>query len=116
MSLENPTPEIRAAIRGAAAWFDAAKIEGQRVRRVRAPNEDPPFDLVVEADEDAGPLWARFVEIGTNRPMFVGRDGIVHERLADIEHERRTNYSYLGSWARGLLERDYPAWQKKWGE
>ena len=57
------------------------------------------------------PLWARFYEIGTNRPMFVGRDGVIRERLADIEHERRVGYSYLGSWPRELLEVRYPAWK-----
>ena len=67
-------------------------------------------------DADAEPLWARFYEIGTNRPMFVGRDGVVHDHLADIEHERRTDYAYVGPWARDLLERDYPAWKEKWGE
>jgi hypothetical protein len=40
----------------------------------------------------------------------------VREHLADIEHERRTNYAYVGSWPRRLMERDYPRWQEKWGE
>jgi PelA/Pel-15E family pectate lyase len=116
MAIDEPSPEVRRAIRAAVAWFEAAKIEGLRIRRIRAPAQDPPFDLVVEEDADAEPLWARFYEIGANRPMFVGRDGVVHERLADIEHERRTNYAYLGPWARGLLQRDYPRWKEKWGE
>ncbi len=116
MAIDEPSPEVRAAIHAAVAWFDAAKVEGQRIRRAPAPDEDPPFDLVVEVDPDAEPLWARFYEIGTNRPMYVGRDGIVHDHLADIEHERRTNYAYLGPWARELLRRDYPRWKATWGE
>ena len=116
MDVDPPTPEVRRAVEGAAAWFEAAKMEGLRVRWVRDPKLRPSFDLVVEEDPDAKPLWARFYEIGTNRPMFVGRDGVVHDRLADIEHERRTNYSYLGPSARRLLEKDYPAWKSKWGD
>ena len=116
MAIDDPSPEIRAAIRNAVAWFEVAKINGMRIDRVRAPGLDPPRDVVMVEDADAGPLWARFYEIDTNRPMFVGRDGIVHDRLADIEHERRTNYAYVGSWARDLLERKFPAWQEKWGD
>jgi PelA/Pel-15E family pectate lyase len=115
MDIEPPTPEVRRAVEGAVAWFDAVKIEGLRVKWIRQPELRPPFDVVVEEDPEAKPLWARFYEIGTNRPMFVGRDGVVHDRLADIEHERRTNYSYLGPYARVLLEKKYPAWKKKWG-
>jgi hypothetical protein len=47
--------------------------------------------------------------------MYVGRDGVVRARLDEIEHERRTNYAYVGSWARELLEDDWPKWQAKWG-
>jgi PelA/Pel-15E family pectate lyase len=116
MDIDPPTPEVRAAIQGAAAWFEAAKITGMRVQWVRAPEFDPPRDRVMVEDADAGPLWARFYEIGANKPMYVGRDGVVHDHLADIEHERRMGYAYVGSWARELLEREYPAWREKWGE
>ena len=67
------------------------------------------------ADPQAKPLWARFYEIGTNRPMFVGRDGIIHDHLADIEQERRSGYAWLGDWPDDLLNDEYPKWQKKWG-
>lgn len=113
MKLDSPTPEVKRAVDAAIAWFEAAKIEGVKVTRIRNDDLDPPFDLILEDDADAEPLWARFYEIGTNRPMFVGRDGVVHDRLADIEHERRTNYSYIGPYARDLLDRKYPAWKKK---
>ena len=56
------------------------------------------------ADPTAEPLWARFYEIGTNRPMFVGRDGIIHDHLADIEQERRLGYAWLGDWPRRSAE------------
>jgi PelA/Pel-15E family pectate lyase len=115
MSIDNPSPEVRDAIRNAVAWFEAAAIHGYRVERVRNAELDPPRDVVMVEDADGGPLWGRFIEIGTNRPMFVGRDGIVREHLADIEHERRTGYAYVGGWARDLIEKKYPAWREKWG-
>jgi PelA/Pel-15E family pectate lyase len=113
MDIENPSPDVQAAIRGAIAWFEASKITGMRVDWIRAPELTPPRDRVMVEDADAGPLWARFYEIGTNRPMFVGRDGIVHDRLVDIEHERRLGYAYVGPWASDLLERDWPQWQQE---
>jgi pectinesterase len=57
--------------------------------------------------------WARFYDIATNRPIYVGRDGVIKERLADVEYERRTGYSCLGPFASDLLNKDYPAWKKR---
>lgn len=56
-------------------------------------------------------MWARFYDLATNQPIFVGRDGVAHGSLAEIEHERRVGYSWLGPYARDLLERRYPAWR-----
>ena len=73
------------------------------------------YDIVVVEDPDASPIWARFYEIETNRPIFVGRNGVVKYKLDEIEHERRVGYSYLRNYAEKLLEKDYPEWSKKWG-
>ena len=72
------------------------------------------YDKVVVRDPTAPATWARFYQIGTNRPIFCGRDGVIKYSLAEIEHERRTGYSWYGSSPRDLLRKDYPAWQKKW--
>jgi PelA/Pel-15E family pectate lyase len=69
--------------------------------------------ILAVADPSAPPLWARFYDIATNRPMYVGRDGIVRQNLADIECELRTGYVYLAPFAAGLLEKDYPDWRKR---
>ena len=61
----------------------------------------------------APPIWARFYEIGTNRPIFSGRDGIVRYRLAEIELERRTGYAWYGTYATALVADEYPAWVKR---
>ncbi|MCA9235355.1 MAG: pectate lyase [Planctomycetales bacterium] len=113
MRTDPPTPPIAAAVEGAVDWFERVKIPGQRVEWTR---DEEGVDRIVVDDPAAGPLWARFYEIGTNRPMFVGRDGVVHRRLAEIERERRVNYAYIGSWPRELVERDYPAWVARRGK
>jgi len=55
--------------------------------------------------------WARFYEIGTNRPIFSGRDGVIRYNLDEIEQERRDGYAWLGAWPRALVEEEYPAWK-----
>jgi PelA/Pel-15E family pectate lyase len=68
---------------------------------------------VLIADPAAPPLWARFYEIGTNRPIYSGRDGVIRYRLDEIEYERRTGYAWVGDWPRTLVEREYPAWRAR---
>jgi PelA/Pel-15E family pectate lyase len=116
MEIDNPSPEIKRAIQSAAEWLDQVKIEGVAVEWHRDAELPRGGDRVVVSDPAAKPLWARFYEIGTNKPMYVGRDGIVHEHLADIEYERRVGYNWIGPFAADLLETKYPAWQKKWAE
>ena len=72
------------------------------------------FDTVVVENSNAPPVWARFYELGTNRPMFVGRDGVVRYNLGEIDPERRAGYRWYSSAASVLLEKDYPKWQVKW--
>lgn len=116
MGMNNPNDEVREAIESAVAWFADVKIEGLSVEIIRDESLPRGYDRVVVEDDSAPPLWARFYEIGTNRAMFVGRDGVVKDSLAEIEHERRVAYSYLGEYATELLNKHYPAWKKKWGK
>jgi PelA/Pel-15E family pectate lyase len=113
MELPDPSPAVRQAIEHAVAWFRAVKIEGWEVKTITDESLPRGYDRVMVRAEGARPLWARFYEIGTNRPMYVGRDGVVHDSLAQIEHERRVGYGWVGEYASGLLEHDYPAWQKR---
>ena len=92
--IEHPSPEITTAIQSAIAWFDAVKLTGIRVERKAAPGTSRGYDFVVVQDANAPPLWARFYEIGTNRPIFSGRDSVVKYQLSEIEYERRTGYRW----------------------
>jgi len=114
MGIDPPTPEVIEAVQGAVAWFDEAKLMG--IRQVKKEVEGAPGgrDKVVVADAAAPPMWARFYQIGTNKPIFCSRDGIPRDTIAEISHERRNGYSWLGYYAADLLAKDYPAWQRKW--
>ncbi len=113
MGVEHPDAQIVEAIESAIAWFKRSKLTG--IKLVEKPDASFPngFDRVVIEDVKAGPLWARFYQIGSNRPIFSGRDGVIKYSLAEIEHERRTGYNWYTSEPAELLEKDYPAWRAK---
>lgn len=77
MSLPDPDERVRRAILSALLWLEEAQLPDGR--------------------------WARFYEIGTNRPIFSGRDGIVRYDISEIESERREGYAWYGDWPRDLL-------------
>ena len=111
MSVEEPTPAIIAAVEGAVGWFTDVAIHGIRLEKFTdAAGQD---DKRVVADPDAGPIWARFYEIGSNRPIFLDRDSVVRYSLSEIGQERRNGYAYYGSWATRLLTDEYPRWREK---
>ena len=110
---EQPAPDVVAAVTAAVAWLQAVRIDGAVWETIEAPALPKGRDRVFRRDPAAGPLWARFYEIGTNRPIFVGRDRVIHDAVAEIEHERRIGYAWYNDTARSLLERDFPRWQKR---
>lgn len=114
MRLENPSPEVIAAIEAAVAWFDEVQLTGIREIKQPAPGTPKGWNKVVVQDVGAPSMWARFYSVGGNRPIFCSRDGIPRDSLAEISYERRNGYSWLGYYATELLERDYPLWQQKW--
>jgi PelA/Pel-15E family pectate lyase len=115
MAIERPSPAVIAAVESAVAWFRDVRLTGMRVVDRADASVPGGVDRVVMQDPAAPPIWARFYEVGTNRPIFSGRDGRVRYNLAEIEVERRVNYSWLGPYAADLLAKDYPAWRARVG-
>ncbi|MGI4761740.1 MAG: pectate lyase, partial [Janthinobacterium lividum] len=114
LSLDRPSPEVRKAIGAAIAWFEASKIADTAVQDITDPSQPKGRDRVL-VPQAGSTVWARFYDLDTNKPIYVGRDGVKHDRLADIEVERRIGYVYAGTWPAKLLARAYPKWQQKWG-
>jgi PelA/Pel-15E family pectate lyase len=115
MGIENPDARVIAAIEAAIAWLKSVQINGFRYYDKRDAALEKGYDRVLEADANAAPLWARFYEIGTNRPIFSGRDSVIKYNVAEIEHERRTGYGWYSDDARSLLSQDYVKWKKRIG-
>ncbi len=102
MSLENPSPDVIRCVKAGTAWFEASKISGYRYKKSGSePN--------VTKDPSARLLWARFYEIGTNRPFFCDRDGVVKYDIEEIGSERRGGYTWYGNWGESLAT-EYAKW------
>jgi PelA/Pel-15E family pectate lyase len=102
MNLPHPSPEVVSAVRAAAAWFKETAIPGKAY--VRGPQ-----GARLEDSPDAKPLWARYYQIGTNRPIFGDRDKSIHDTMAEISEERRKGYSWYNQVPQAALDR-YAAW------
>lgn len=111
MQIEKPSQEVIASIEGAVQWFRAVQMNGWRLEQ--AKGKDGRRDRKLVADPDAPPLWARFYELKTNRPLYLDRDSVFRYDFSEIGYERRNGYSYHGGWATSLLEEDYPRWHAK---
>jgi PelA/Pel-15E family pectate lyase len=105
MSIERPSAEVAAAIRAGAEWYEAAKIKGVRIERTDN-------DRIARDDPTAPPLWARFYEMSSGRPIFAGRDGVIKYRMSEIEQERRGGYAWYGNWGVPVLV-DYKKWKER---
>ena len=111
MSIEDPSDEVVAAIEGAVDWLREVQMHGWRIDEVKNPDGRVERKLV--ADPNAPPIWARFYELETNRPLYVDRDSVYRYDYNEISYERRSGYWYHGDWAASLLEHNYPAWKKR---
>nr|MBP7415245.1 pectate lyase [Pyrinomonadaceae bacterium] len=101
---EKQTPEITAAIEAAITWYKANQING--IRWVRTKGESG-----VVKDKTAPAIWARFYELDTMKPIFIGRDAVIKYDVAQIEPERRNGYAWYVESPLGLIEREYPKWK-----
>lgn len=97
LALSNQTPEVRKATESAISWFDANKLSG--IKYVSGDKNNVYF-----VPDPASTSWYRFYEIGTNLPIFSGRDGIIKHNILEIEAERRNGYSWGGTWPLNLLK------------
>ncbi|HIG29656.1 MAG TPA: pectate lyase [Verrucomicrobiales bacterium] len=113
MEIDKPSPAVIDSIQGAVTWFDNAKLTGIKLIKEKDESSPKGWNKIVIKDSTASPLWARFYEIGSNKPIFCSRDGVPKETLTEISYERRNGYSWLGNRASSLLAVDYPVWQSK---
>lgn len=113
MSLNDPSPEVVAAVEGAVAWFRANSIPDIRIEAFASDAGER--DRRVVAVPGAPLQWARFYDLTTNTPVFMGRESVAKASLAEIERERRAGYNYYTPAPARLIDVDYPAWRARLG-
>ena len=98
------TTEITNAVHAAAAWFE----------KTRLPPSTNETTLVERAGADADAAagrWARFYQIGTDKPIFGDRDKTIHDDVNEISKERRSGYAWFTESPASALKR-YASWRR----
>jgi PelA/Pel-15E family pectate lyase len=98
MNLQLPKPTVVDAVYSAVDWFRATAIYGVAFERgadgrrlISAPG--------------AGPLWSRYYDIRTDRPIFGDRDKSIHDDVNELSAERRNGYSWYNAAPKAALDR-----------
>ncbi len=105
MQLPEPDAKVVAAVHSAVAWFEKTKIADKAFRVVGSESRK-----LVDAP-GAGPVWSRYYEIGTDRPIFGDRDKSIHDDVNEISRERRKGYAWFKDTGKRVLEH-YAKWAK----
>jgi len=117
MDIKKPSAAVIDAVQNAVLWFNTSKINGIKIETFAAPEMVTPYristtDKHVVNDSSAAPIWARYYELKTHRPLFCNRDSKVVYSLAEVERERRDGYGWYTYEPQKVLKR-YTEWQKK---
>ncbi|HZL77965.1 MAG TPA: pectate lyase [Candidatus Limnocylindrales bacterium] len=105
MQLPEPAANEVAAVHAAAAWFEKTKIEGKAFKSSDSDGRK------LSAAPGSGPIWARYYEIGTDRPIFGDRDKTIHDDVNEISRERRMGYGWFNDTAKQVAQH-YAKWAK----
>jgi PelA/Pel-15E family pectate lyase len=97
MNLPNPDSNEVAAVQAACAWFEKTKIMGWEYKRTGDEGRK------LAAAPGSGPIWARYYEIGTDRPIFGDRDKSIHDDVNELSRERRNGYGWYRDTPREVL-------------
>ena len=103
--LPNPTVQEQVSIRAAITWFKKTAIYGETYGRTTDGRG-------LTATPGAGPIWARYYQIDTEKPIFGDRDKSIHDDVSELSRERRNGYSWFGAGPKRALDR-YETWSRE---
>ncbi|HVJ01228.1 MAG TPA: pectate lyase [Sphingomonas sp.] len=92
MRLPERSPKVEAAIDAGVAWLRSVAL-----RDVAWTSTTPAEGRRLVSRPGAGPIWARFYDINTMRPIFGDRDRSIHDDVNEISLERRNGYSWFSA-------------------
>lgn len=111
MHQENPSPQIREAVHAGVAWLKDHAIMGYEWT-----TRDTATGRMLYPKEGAGPLWSRFYDIETGKPIFGERDQSIFDTVADVGAGRRNGYSWYNSTPKSAVEMYDKTWKMKYPE
>jgi PelA/Pel-15E family pectate lyase len=105
MRLRTPDSRTVAAVHAAAAWFEKTSLRGIAFQRVGSD------DRQLIYTPGAGPFWARYYMLGSDRPLFGDRDKTIHDDVMEISKERRKGYRWFCDQPSRALQ-EYARWRE----
>lgn len=92
------SPAIEAAVRAGVAWFNSPNtyLEGYTYDSSQAKTN--PI-----VPRTGSKMWYRFYDLNTNRGFFSDRDGSKFYDITQMSEERRTGYSWGGSYGTNII-------------
>jgi len=106
MQEPNPGRRIIATVHAAAIWLEKTQLHDVAEKRDGAEGKR------LVAAPGAGPIWARYYQIGSDRPIFGDRDRTIHDDMNEISKERRNGYGWFNISPQQALNL-YALWAKK---
>jgi PelA/Pel-15E family pectate lyase len=120
MNIDNPNEKTIKSVQSAVKWFSDSKIYNTRIETFEAPAFDSKYhtkpvtiDRRVVIDSTAAPIWTRYYELISERPLFSDRHSMHLYSLANVGRERRVGYAWYTYNPEKVLVK-YPEWQQKW--
>lgn len=107
MKLPNPEPGVIRSVHAAAAWFSRTALSDVAYRAVNDRGR------VLVPAPGAGPLWARYYDVGSEKPVFGDRDMTIHDSVDAISEERRVGYAWFGDSPEEALKA-YAKWSARY--
>lgn len=107
MQQPDPAPDTVAAVRAAAAWLQRVAL-----RDVEFTGKETAGGRRLVAKPGAGPLWSRYYDAATMKPIFGDRDRSIHDDVNAISLERRNGYAWFGNGPVRALE-TYARWPQR---
>jgi PelA/Pel-15E family pectate lyase len=92
MAQPDPSPDVAAAVHAGAGWLRQVAL-----RDIDWTATTPEAGRQRIAKPGAGPIWSRYYDIATMKPIFGDRDRSIHDDVNELSLERRNGYSWYGT-------------------
>ena len=117
MDMDEPDQRIIQAIQSAVKWFADSRIYNTRVETFEAEPLETQYKTItkdrrVVHDPEAPPIWTRYYELETGKPLFSDRNSELLYSMAEVSRERRVGYAWYINSPQKVLDA-YPAWLQK---